>query len=208
MTSRSRLAEAKIYTMRQLNHDTSGVLGEIAEEQRPAFITRMGRFVARISPVSPSALEVQALTELLSSTDAAEQYTDDRSADELRSSEELLAAVRREDFAPAGAEQRGAGQDQVNAPESLKLYTMRELSHRTAAVIREINELDQSAVVTKRGRFLAVISPLASMRLEEVALTAVFDSVDAASYTSVEPPSGSISSAEAASRLGVHWRAR
>ncbi len=47
-----------------------------------------------------------------------------------------------------------------------KLYTMRELNQHTADVIREINESGKPALITRRGRFVAVISPVSSGQIE------------------------------------------
>ena len=46
------------------------------------------------------------------------------------------------------------------------LVTMRELNQNTAAVIDAVNESGQPAVVTKHGRFVALLTPLAGQNLE------------------------------------------
>ena len=44
-------AQARIYTMRDLNQRTAEVMRDIEEHGRPAFITKHGRFVAVIRPL-------------------------------------------------------------------------------------------------------------------------------------------------------------
>lgn len=48
----------------------------------------------------------------------------------------------------------------------VKIYKMRELNHRTAAVVQEINDSGQPALVTRHGRFVALITPLLHKNLE------------------------------------------
>ena len=45
------------YTMRELNQRTGQVMGEILEHQRPAYITKHGRFIAKIVPLEPAKVE-------------------------------------------------------------------------------------------------------------------------------------------------------
>lgn len=52
-----------IYTMRQLNQKTADVIGQIVESGRPALISRLGRFVARITPIQPD-IEERVLSEM------------------------------------------------------------------------------------------------------------------------------------------------
>lgn len=58
------------------------------------------------------------------------------------------------------------------------VYTMRELNHRTAEIIKEINEDGQPAVITRHGRFVALITPLASENVEAAVLGAVLDAAE------------------------------
>jgi antitoxin (DNA-binding transcriptional repressor) of toxin-antitoxin stability system len=50
--------------MRELNQQTSRVMGEIEQAGRPAFITRHGRYVAMIAPLRPGEVESQILAEI------------------------------------------------------------------------------------------------------------------------------------------------
>ncbi len=45
------------YTMRELNQRTGQVMGEILKHQRPAYITKHGRFIAKIVPLEPAKVE-------------------------------------------------------------------------------------------------------------------------------------------------------
>lgn len=62
-----------------------------------------------------------------------------------------------------------------NQADGSHIYTMRELNHETPRVIREINENGRPAVITRRGRFVALISPLADRGVESAALSAALD---------------------------------
>lgn len=59
---RYRLGEAQAYTMRQLNHDTAGVIEEINASGRPAVITKHGRLVAMITPLEGVQVESMVLS--------------------------------------------------------------------------------------------------------------------------------------------------
>ena len=45
------------YTMRDLNQRTGQVMDEIQKYQRPACITKHGRFIATITPLAPGQVE-------------------------------------------------------------------------------------------------------------------------------------------------------
>lgn len=59
---------------------------------------------------------------------------------------------------------------------STHVYTMRELNQRTADVIREINESGEPAAITRRGRFVALVTPLADQAVEATAVAAALQS--------------------------------
>ncbi|PZG14336.1 hypothetical protein C1J01_27315 [Nonomuraea aridisoli] len=48
----------------------------------------------------------------------------------------------------------------------MRIYKMRDLNQRTAEVIQEINESGKPAIITRHGRFVALISPLLNKGLE------------------------------------------
>jgi prevent-host-death family protein len=52
-----------------------------------------------------------------------------------------------------------------------RVVSMRELNQRTSQVIDEINEGSGPAVVTKHGRIVALITPLAGRRIESLVLS-------------------------------------
>ncbi|MEV4751638.1 hypothetical protein AB0K21_35215 [Streptosporangium sp. NPDC049248] len=51
-------------------------------------------------------------------------------------------------------------------PGDVRIYKMRDLNQRTAEVIQEINESGKPAIITRHGRFVALISPLLNKGLE------------------------------------------
>ena len=54
---------------------------------------------------------------------------------------------------------------QVSEDDAL-VYTMRDLNQQTARIMAEIEEAGKPAFITKHGRFVAVITPLAAGRVE------------------------------------------
>jgi antitoxin (DNA-binding transcriptional repressor) of toxin-antitoxin stability system len=77
--------------------------------------------------------------------------------------------------------------EKVNLRQS-RVVTMRELNQQTSTVIDEINESGQPALLTKHGRFVAMITPLES-RIESIVFAADEDLkglVDAAERREVD----------------------
>jgi prevent-host-death family protein len=56
-----------------------------------------------------------------------------------------------------------------------RVYTMRELNQRTAEVLREINDDGRPALITRHGRFVAMITPLANRNIEAALLDQVLE---------------------------------
>jgi antitoxin (DNA-binding transcriptional repressor) of toxin-antitoxin stability system len=56
--------DALVYTMRDLNQQTAAVLSKIEQTGKPAFITKHGRFVAIITPLTPGRVESRVLAEV------------------------------------------------------------------------------------------------------------------------------------------------
>ncbi|MFF9690986.1 hypothetical protein [Streptomyces sp. NPDC014623] len=52
-----------------------------------------------------------------------------------------------------------------------RIVTMRELANSASQIMRELNESNRPAVVTKHGKFVAVIQPLAGAQVEAISLT-------------------------------------
>lgn len=88
---------------------------------------------------------------------------------------------------------------------SARVYTMRELNQSTADVIREINESGEPAAITRRGRFVALITPLAGRQVEAVAVAAVIEmATNASTLLGETEVSHAYTADEVASRLDVN----
>ena len=62
-----RVKMRRLVTMRELNQQTSEVMNELLDSGDPTIVTRYGRPVAVITPISPSA-EATLLSRLVDST--------------------------------------------------------------------------------------------------------------------------------------------
>jgi antitoxin (DNA-binding transcriptional repressor) of toxin-antitoxin stability system len=88
-------------------------------------------------------------------------------------------------------------------------YTMRDLNHRTADVIREINESGRPAAITRHGRFVALITPLANANVEAAALAAAVEATEhSPKIVGDEAVERAVTPEEAARELDVNWRSR
>jgi prevent-host-death family protein len=56
--------DALVYTMRDLNQQTARIMGEVEKTGKPAFITKHGRFVAVIRPLSSKQIQSRLLAEM------------------------------------------------------------------------------------------------------------------------------------------------
>ena len=85
-----------------------------------------------------------------------------------------------------------------------KTYSMRELNQHTARVLDEVNDSKQPAVITKHGRFIALITPLRDAPLESLILAqgAVADEM----YQRATQPGPTTTSAELAEKIKRHYR--
>jgi antitoxin (DNA-binding transcriptional repressor) of toxin-antitoxin stability system len=117
------------YTIRDLNQRPDQVVDEIRTYQRPAYITRRGRFLATIRPFATGQVESLVMPEI------------------ARQIAKESPVVR------------------VDDDEAL-VFTMRELNQQTARVIDEIEKAGKPAVITKHGRFVAIIRPLTPGQVE------------------------------------------
>ena len=59
-----------------------------------------------------------------------------------------------------------------------RIYTMRQLNQQTAEVLKEINDDGRPAMITKRGRFIAMIVPLVGADIESTVVGAIIDEVE------------------------------
>lgn len=82
-------------------------------------------------------------------------------------------------------------------------YTMRELNQNTAKVIKEINESGEPALITRQGRPVALLTPLASTRVEAAVLSAVIES--ASGLSGGEPLKAVHDAEEVAHELGINY---
>lgn len=55
--------------------------------------------------------------------------------------------------------------------EAAQVYTVSQLNQHTAQVLDEVNQSKRPAVVTRHGRFVALITPLAGVEVESVVLS-------------------------------------
>jgi hypothetical protein len=56
--------EVLVYSMRELSRQTDRIMSEIEKADRPAIITRDGRFIATITPLAPGQVESRVLPEM------------------------------------------------------------------------------------------------------------------------------------------------
>lgn len=78
------------------------------------------------------------------------------------------------------------------------LYTMRELNQDTAGTIAEINTTGIPGVITRHGRFVAVIYPLADSPIESFAVARALEDVETRNQLTGEATVTAISTAQAA----------
>jgi antitoxin (DNA-binding transcriptional repressor) of toxin-antitoxin stability system len=62
--------------------------------------------------------------------------------------------------------------------DEASVYTMRELNQQTARVIGEIETSGRPAFITRHGRFIAVITPLARGQIESRVLAAMAQEIN------------------------------
>ncbi|WP_265445736.1 hypothetical protein [Flexivirga meconopsidis] len=87
---------------------------------------------------------------------------------------------------------------------STAIYTMRELNHETPRVIREINESGRPAAITRRGRFVALITPLADAGVESAALSKALEAApDRAQLLGEQTAQKILSAAQVADELDI-----
>jgi prevent-host-death family protein len=79
------------------------------------------------------------------------------------------------------------GQRVIN--DEVKIFKVSDLNQDTAGVLKQINEGGRPAVVTKHGRFIAMITPLEGRNVEGLLVDAVLRSentLDAATTLSTD----------------------
>jgi antitoxin (DNA-binding transcriptional repressor) of toxin-antitoxin stability system len=88
--------------------------------------------------------------------------------------------------------------------DQVHLFTMRELNQDTAGTIKLINETGKPGVITRHGRFVAVIYPLANKPIEARAVARALEEVEVHNQLLGESTvSGVYGAQEFADELGV-----
>ncbi|WP_369218168.1 type II toxin-antitoxin system prevent-host-death family antitoxin [Streptomyces flavofungini] len=62
--------------------------------------------------------------------------------------------------------------------DNVRVVTMRQLSNGASDIVRQVNETNRPAVVTKHGRYVAVIQPLSNAEVESIALKGLAAAAD------------------------------
>src|ERR1700677_3108345 len=84
------------------------------------------------------------------------------------------------------------------------IYTMRQLNQQTADVLKEINDQGSPAMITKRGRFIAMIVPLIGADIESTVVGAIVDEIEHRGQLTGERTLGRLrTTGEIADELGV-----
>jgi prevent-host-death family protein len=86
--------------------------------------------------------------------------------------------------------------------DEVRIYKVRDLNHDTARVLKEVNDSGRPAVITKHGRFVAMLTPLEGRNVEGLLLDAVLRAEQA---DGVEPEGAqsTMSTAELARELDI-----
>ena len=88
LQERVRVGSDHLYTMRELNHDTAGVIRAINESGKPALITRQGRFVAMITPLANRGVESAVLDAVIDAAENSQQLLGERTVGQLQTIQE------------------------------------------------------------------------------------------------------------------------
>ncbi|SCX15288.1 hypothetical protein [Mycolicibacterium fluoranthenivorans] len=83
--------QVRLYTMRELNQDTSGTIEKINNSGKPGVITRHGRFVAVIYPLANASLESRVIARALEDVEIQNQITGASTVGGIRMAEEAAA---------------------------------------------------------------------------------------------------------------------
>lgn len=89
--------------------------------------------------------------------------------------------------------------------KNTQIYTMRDLNQRTAQVLQEINDAGEPALVTRHGRFVALITPLLNRGLERRLVAAAVEAGEPLDEDENSPGEGQgvYNAEEVAEQLGV-----
>ena len=61
---RASSRDALVYTVLDLEQQSTRIMSQVGETMKPAFITRDGRFIAVITPIAPGQIESRVLAEI------------------------------------------------------------------------------------------------------------------------------------------------
>ncbi|MEU8362154.1 hypothetical protein AB0C27_39670 [Nonomuraea sp. NPDC048882] len=95
-------------------------------------------------------------------------------------------------------------------PGDVRIYKMRDLNQRTAEVIQEINDSGKPAIITRHGRFVALISPLLNRGLEGELIARLLEREGIETPRGGHSPEGKVETKarlteDLARRLGIDW---
>ncbi|MGB2922302.1 MAG: hypothetical protein WBB57_26165 [Mycobacterium sp.] len=95
--------------------------------------------------------------------------------------------------------------DLSSGVDQVQLYTMRQLNQDTAGTIEEINRSGKPGIITRHGRFVAVIYPLANKPIESRAIARALEDVETQNQLTGESTvSGIYTAHDAVNELGAN----
>lgn len=140
--------ETGVWSIRELTERTAEAIDQVTRTRVPVAIIRYGRLVATLQPV-PENLEQLLLSGKPGSPilSGLGRTRDDGTADAIDASEALQAAEQQHPTV-------------VEAPSELWTVGMSEFNQRTGEVVCRVREHQRNAVITRRGRIVAILAPL------------------------------------------------
>lgn len=87
--------------------------------------------------------------------------------------------------------------------DGVRIYTMRDLNQRTAEVVREVLDAREPALITKHGRFLLMLSPVADTVESAIVGAVLGEGVHREQALGHRSTADAISTEDAANALGV-----
>lgn len=64
-----------VYSMRDFNQQTAHIMNEIARTGKSAYITKHGRFIAIVKPLTPGQIESRVLTKMAREISHEEEHS-------------------------------------------------------------------------------------------------------------------------------------
>jgi prevent-host-death family protein len=95
--------------------------------------------------------------------------------------EELVLSM-----SPVGAQDPASWADD---DDDALVYTMRDLNQRTAVIMSQVEKTGKPAFITRHGRFVAMITPLAPGQVESRVLAEMAREIGEPRATDPQPPS-------------------